>query len=266
MYTILQSFLDKIGLSKQEALLYLTALEAGPSRVADLARRAGIHRVATYALVERLEQKGLMRETASAKRPLVEAVHPREIEQLLKKQKRAIRKLELKFDELLPEFLQMYNRCAVRPRIQLYEGLAGLERMNQDIIETLKELPVKERVIYSYSNPSAIQKTFEGYIDQEDGFVTQRVLHQIKNNVIAPDNQYNETIHKRDSEHLRDMVLVPEKLFPFKNDMTLYHTKVAMQGFQHEFAGVIIESQEMHDDQFAIFQLAWRGARIHVSL
>lgn len=234
--------------------------------MADLARRAGIHRVATYALVERLVQKGLMREAAGVKRTLVEAVHPREIEHVLAKRKREARKLELKFEELLPQFLAVYNRCSVRPAIHMYEGVRGLEQMNQDIIETLKELPVRERVICSYANPSNIQKTFEGYIDQEDGFVTQRLMHQIKNKVIAPDTPLNETIHKDDKDHAREMMLVPEKLFPFKNDMTLYHTKVAMQGFQHEFVGVIIESKEIADDQRAIFQLAWQGARIHVSL
>ncbi|MDP2630609.1 MAG: helix-turn-helix domain-containing protein, partial [Candidatus Uhrbacteria bacterium] len=79
----IQSFLDRIGLSHQEAVLYVTALEMGASSVAQLAKRAGIHRVEAYALTAKLLQRGLARQTLSKGRKLFEAQHPRQLEQLI---------------------------------------------------------------------------------------------------------------------------------------------------------------------------------------
>ncbi|MCA9388115.1 MAG: hypothetical protein KC653_03625, partial [Candidatus Andersenbacteria bacterium] len=53
----------------------------------------------------------------------------------------------------------------------------------------------------------------------------------------------------------------PEELFPFRNDITIYGNKIALQALQNEFIGVIIESEELVRDQRAVFTLAWAGAK-----
>lgn len=257
----IQSFLDHIGLSRQEAVMYVTALETGASSVAQLAKLAGIHRVEAYALTAKLLQRGLARQTVSKGRKLFEAQHPRQLEQLIAGEHRRVRKLELAYDELLPELESLYKQVGSRPKVQFYEGIQGLEQMNQDIVDTLRVIPRDERVLYSYSNPPAVHERFEGYLDYEGGFVDQRKKYQIHNKVIVPDHPFVREMKRHGKEQLREMVILPPAVFPFKNDITVYHTKMAIQALGAELVGVIIDSKEIADDQRAIFTITWEGAK-----
>ncbi len=257
----IQSFLDRIGLSHQEAVLYIAAIEAGASSVAQLAKRAGIHRVEAYALTAKLLQRGLARQTMSKGKKLFEALHPRQLEQLVAGEHRRVRKLELAYDELLPELDLLYKKVGSRPKVHFYEGMQGLEQMNRDIIDTVRALPPEKREINSYSNPPIVLGRFEGYLDQEGGFVAQRKKYQIFNKVIVPDHPFVRQMKLHDAEELREMIILPPSLFPFRNDITLYHTKMAIQALGPELVGVIIESKEIADGQRAIFSVAWAGAK-----
>lgn len=257
----LQSFLERLGLTSNEQKLYHAALELGESTPSALAKRARIHRVASYALIDNLVHKGLLTETSAGHGKKVSPVHPRKLDVLIKKEYRRIKKLELKYDELLPELSALYAQASVHPRVEFYEGIKGLEMMNQGIIDTLKDLPPEQRITYSYSNPQRVHELFEDYVEQEGGYVDKRKQYGIHNKVIALDGPLTQEIEHRDEEELREMITLPRAHFPFKNDITIYANKMAVMALENELIGVVIESKEIIDDQLAIFELAWRGAQ-----
>lgn len=257
----MKSFLETLGLSQNEIKIYQAALDCGESSVTDLSKRARVHRVAAYALIDGLIKKGLLSQTSVKHGKLISAKHPRELRTLIKREQRELKKLELKYEELLPEMASMYSHSGVRARVQFYEGQEGLEQLNQDIIDTVKDLPEDERMTFSYSNPNRVDEVFEGYVFETDGYVDQRRTYGIWNTVIALDGSVTKKLVKKNEEDLREMIVLSEKYFPFTNDITIYANKVAIQALQHERIGVVIESQEIAQDQKAIFQLAWLGAQ-----
>lgn len=261
----LHLLLEKLGLSKNEIKVYETTLRLGQSKVAEVASAAQVHRVATYGLVDNLLSRGLLTEIKTKHGRLISANHPRHLLELLKNQQRQLKKIELKYEELLPDLLSLYRTSTVRPQVQYFEGIKGLEQINKDIIQTLSELPLKERVTLSYSNPNLVAERFEGYVSEEGGYIDQRKEFQIFNRAIALDGPLTKEIRGRDEEELREMIILPSTLFPYKNDITLYGNKMAIQALERELIGVVIESQEIVNDQRAIFELAWAGARSLVS-
>ena len=52
--------LKHIGLSENEAKVYLAMLELGPSPVLEIAAKAGINRPTAYAQIESLKKMGLV--------------------------------------------------------------------------------------------------------------------------------------------------------------------------------------------------------------
>jgi predicted transcriptional regulator len=257
------TFFESLGLSKNERKIYEAALELGETTAANLAKRAKIHRVATYALIDNLITKGLLTQTNVSKHgKRIAPTHPREIMQLIRKEQRELKKLELKYEEIMPELTALFQNASVFPRVQFFEGIVGLEKINSDIINTLKDLPEKQRITYSYSNPNKVHETFEGYLHEEGGYIDLRLRHRIHNKVIALDCEVSRDIHDRSVEMLCDMAILPTKLFPFKNDITIYGDKMAILALENEHIGVIIQSREIVDDQKAIFHLAWEGAKV----
>lgn len=256
----MKTFLENLGLSGNEIKVYQAALEIGESTATQLANRAKVHRVATYAIIDNLVNKGLLTQSGAKHGKRISATHPREIQTLIRKEQRRLKKMELKYHQVLPEFTALYQHASVLPRVQFFEGIRGLEQMNSDVINTLKELPEEERVTYSYSNPKVITELFEDYVLEEGGYIDKRKLYSIRNQVIALDSAATREIQKRDEQELRQMLILSEKQFPFKSDITIYANKIAIQALQKEFIGIIIESREIVQDQLALFHLAWAGA------
>lgn len=258
----IQRLLKKLDLTDNEIKIYLAALKLSEAKITDLAKESSIHRVAAYALVESLIKKGLLITIGSQYGRVISANSPRTIQQLLNDKKRKLRKVELKYQELLPNLLAMYKESGIRPHVKFFEGIKGLEQIHSDIIKTLSELPQEQRITYSYSNPKMIKERFEGYVDDPEGYVAQRKQYKIYNKAIAPDNDVSRDIATRNKEELRELIILPETMFPYKNDITIYGNKMAIESLSHELIGVVIESQDIVNDQKAIFELAWAGAQV----
>lgn len=255
------TFLERLGLSQNEIKLYQAALELGETTVTELAKAAKVHRVAAYPLVDSLVKRGLFSQTSAGHGRKIAAKHPRQITHVLKSKQREVRKMELQYEEVLPELTALFENSTNRPRLTFYEGAQLLEEMNTDIIETMKELPAHERQLYSYSNPNNVHTRFEDYVYETGGFVDQRRAHGIRNRVIAADSAISRELMQRSEENILEMVILSEKQFPFKNDITLYSNKMAIQALSNELVGVVIESKEIVQDQLAVFTLAWAGAQ-----
>lgn len=258
----IEPFLEKIGLTKNEAKVYVTTLQLGQASVAKLARMAAIHRVAAYPLVESLVKKGLLTMVRQKGGYAVIANHPRQFQSLIDDEKLSLRKVEIKYSDILPDLLAIFNKSNSSPTVKYFEGVQGLAQINTDILHTLSSLPEKERITYSYSNPNILDDRFEEYMNKEEGYINRRIGKMIRNKVIALDGPITRDIAKRDEQELREMIILSPSLFPFKNDITIYSNKIAIDALQHELVGVIIESAEIVEDQIAIFNLAWEGAKV----
>lgn len=187
--------------------------------------------------------------------------NPKHIQSFVLEKQRNLRKLELKIEEVLPELVAMYQQSPLKPKIKYFEGVDGLRQINFDTINPLSELPEDQRNIYSYSNPNLLHLTFEDYIYEKNGYLDLRKKFSIHNKVIALDGKVTRDIATRNEEELREMVILPEEIFPFKNDITIYSNKIAIESIRSEKIGVIIESSEIVQDQMAIFNLAWNSAK-----
>src|SRR5205809_8060710 len=55
--------LQRIGLSRYEALVFVNLARAGATTAGDIARASGVHRVQTYRALEGLEARGLVEAT-----------------------------------------------------------------------------------------------------------------------------------------------------------------------------------------------------------
>lgn len=239
----------------------MAALERGEASVSDLSRHSGIHRVACYPLIDELVQKKLLKQTEGTSGKIISAAHPRQLKAILQKQQRELRKMELKYEDVLPELTALFKGAVVRPRVQFYEGISGLEAINADIVDTMKEINVRKRTIQSYANPNVVHERFTDYVYQEGGIIDLRKEHSIFNRVIAVDGPITQDITQRDKEELRETIVLSEKQFPFRNDITLYGNKMAIMALRTELIGVVIESAEIIQDQCALFELAWLGAQ-----
>ena len=129
-----KKLLKSFGFSENEANVYLTSLEMGPSSVQDLAKRAKVSRVTTYAVIGTLTKRGLMSTVEKNKKKLFIAESP---ERLISFVNARVNEMEgaLKEVEASMHELKLIQR-GEKPVVKMFEGPEALKAIQDDLLKT----------------------------------------------------------------------------------------------------------------------------------
>lgn len=246
--------LENFGLNDKQAKVYLACLELGQETVTNIAHQAEVERVHVYYLLGQLAEKGLISESQSGKKRVFLATDPRQLVTIAQERFRLLK-------EGLPEILALTNLWEKKPKIRIYEGKEGLAQILEDMIITMKRLPVHEREILEYVSADIALSALPG---AQRSFINRRIKNKIRLRWIAPDTP---TARKFESEtkspeYFREMRLVDPDKFTLLTEMNIYGDKINLLGEKGQEIGIIIEHPEMAQSQREIFELAWVGAQI----
>lgn len=114
------------GLSEKEACVYVAALGSGPSSVLALARRAGTRRSSTYAVIEELIKKGLLRREEAGLKTKFVAESPEHLRDVMQQKMQ-------KVQGIIPSLLDLYAHQGVERLIRVYEGVAAMRTISAQI-------------------------------------------------------------------------------------------------------------------------------------
>ncbi|MBU0661460.1 hypothetical protein KKG22_04785 [Patescibacteria group bacterium] len=239
---LITEYLEKIGLSKKEAKVYLANLELGPSSIALIASRSGVKRTTVYEVMKSLKEKQLVSITGKGKKILYITTEPEKIKTILEQQMTL-------FSDILPQLRSLSKTARKRPTIQVFEGIEGLYSIYEDIIKEKKQL-------CSIVAFSKMQSDLSKKIAEE--FVKDRVKHNIFAQVIAPDSKTSIEWQKIDKQSAREMRLIDKEKYPFSIEISIYGNKTAFISFkENELFGVIIQSAEITKTMKLMFTFFW---------
>lgn len=123
--------LISFGLSKNEAIVYLTSLSAGASSVQKIAKMANLRRTTVYSLVDSLMSKGIMKTEIHGLKKLFTVENPEKLEGMIELKKERLR-------EILPELTAIHSLKSGESFIKYYEGPEGVKTVYNTILDDLK--------------------------------------------------------------------------------------------------------------------------------
>lgn len=242
--------LEKIGLSENEAKVYLAGLESGPSTAQMLAAKATVSRPTTYIMIESLIKRGLMSSFMKGKKNFFKAENPEGLGNLLDNELEKIQKRKQIFSELLPNLSKINTTAGVSPRARVFEDLVGLVQLQEDLIE----IASKTKLIYSMAA-----------VDDARNFVSKKsmqpVWKRIQENKIRVKSIY--TTSGAPQEHESDLWegrILPKEKFPFHGELTLYGNKATMITYGDKISAIQVEDESVSGLLKTMFELAWEEA------
>jgi predicted transcriptional regulator len=123
---------ESLGLSPNEAKMYLSLIEKGESSVSEIALAAGIHRRNAYDAIQRLVDKGLCFQIVSPGENKYNAVDPDKLTELLGEKQE-------KLATILPELRKKFEHRVASEEIYIYRGLEGQKNIWRDILRVGKD-------------------------------------------------------------------------------------------------------------------------------
>lgn len=246
--------LINLGLSQEEAKVYLAILELGGSYASNIARKSGQNRATCYHTLNNLAKKGLINSFTKNKTLWFNAEEPTKI---LKIQKEKLQKAK----NLVPQLLSISNTLGFKPKIRFYEGVEGVKTIFEDVLTSKEE-------ILSYTNIKKLGEMFPTFFRN---FCHQKVKNKIKTRYLSPEtgegvDLIDEYYPKKYDPNLLEVLLVNKEEFFFENEIAIYENKVSVLSLNpDEVIGLVIESPTLAKSMKSVFNLAWLGATAFVA-
>lgn len=244
----------KLGLTDEEAKVYLACLEINGGPVSTIARKAGVNRVSCYHTIENLLEKRLL---SQYNKNGVKCFAPEPPEQILRLAEEQVNVAK----GLLPELRSLASALAFKPKIRFYEGRDGVEKV------FLESLAAKGEIL-GYTNLKLVTEFFPAFFKE---YTNDRLRKRIKSRYLSPSTV--ESVHVIDAflpekydPNLIEILLVNKDQFPFDNEVLIFNDIVGIVSLnKDELLGLIVESPTFARTMKAVFDLAWLGATAFVA-
>ena len=244
----LESALESIGLSRQEAIVYLSALKLGVAKASQIAQKAGITREAVYYILKLLQKKGFVSEAIKSGVKYYSAVSPKRILEIIEEEKQ--QKTET-IQEVLHEFESLQKVALTRPQIEVYEGPEGFKTIVAKLVEK------ENQEICSY----VPEKTLHFLPTFHLQFRRRRRERNVRMRVITEKTSLMEEIKKKDKEELRETRFNDKIIKKIEAAYFILPDAIVMiRATEKEQIGVYIKEENTAKLQKNIFEQVWKAS------
>jgi len=127
--------LIEIGMTLNEAKVYLALLEIGSSTVVEISKKCKIHRPNVYDSLQKLIEKGIVSLIAKENTTYYQASNPAMLEMFLKEK-------EIKLQTILPNLNELFNMAKRKSFANVFEGINAVSKILYNLLEYKKEILV----------------------------------------------------------------------------------------------------------------------------
>ncbi len=131
--------LEKIGLTKNESITYLTIIKAGTVKSADILKKSGLNSGRIYDTLESLKHKGLISESLINGIKHFTAAPPDQLNEYYNQRLVQLKKEEIIIKQAIPQLKKIRNTTLEQSRSVIYKGLKGLKTAADEALENLKK-------------------------------------------------------------------------------------------------------------------------------
>ena len=130
--------LEKIGLTKNESIVYQTLLQLGTSKTGEILKKSGLNSGKIYEILESLKVKGLLSESLINNIKYFTAAPPSQILEYIKDKKEELEQEESIVKSALPELENLRNLTSKETKSVTYTGLRGIKTAADEALSSMK--------------------------------------------------------------------------------------------------------------------------------
>lgn len=248
--------LQQIGFTKSEANVYVCALKKGACSVSDLAQSSGLNRVTVHSIVERFEQRRIMKRFYEGKKRRLEVVDPIELQSIVDNERENIDRKSRQLASLMPNLRELYRKNQRHMIVLTFKGPDAFRKLCDNVLnsrETVFELANFDRLELSNS---------ESYVSD---FIPRRTKLSIDSRTLIVDSEHTKSlVEGKILPALGDSTVrhIENTWLPFTDFAFVYGATVGLYSPEHKEA-VVIRDKAMANLIGSLMSLAWeRGSSV----
>lgn len=236
----LKQVIECAGYTKNEARVYLAALEIGGGTVTDIADKSGLPRTTCLLAIRALQECGLVSYYVRLRRKFWVAENPQRLLSRTEEQQTLLR-------NALPKLQAMQRAAVDQPQVRVFRGLKETKCIFDDIIDT------KHHV----RSITAVELVLSLFDDIFRDFIARRHLNHLRVQLLTNPSPFVEYLRNNDEKELRETRLLPEGI-TLTNATFIYGGKTAIVSLSKSMpSGIIIDEPAFSATQEDIFRYLW---------
>jgi sugar-specific transcriptional regulator TrmB len=241
---------SKVGLTAEQAQIYESLLEHGPQSASELATSTPVKRTYAYSVCADLVKKGLIAQELRGRTTVFRALSPQQLITEAQTQKLKAELAQKELENILPTLKSKYNLAENKPVVTYFEGVEGIKKVYQDTLS--EKQPIDALVQTSEVHPEIYR-----WVTQE--YVKARIAAGIAVRAIVASGEKTEKYTELDKKELRETKVVDSTSFPFKHEINIYGTKLAIINHNKtaQLIGIIIDNPHIATTFRSWFDLTW---------
>ncbi len=244
----LLEIIEQCGLDTSEAKTYLALLELGSGTHHDIAKISGLNRTATYGVIERLQEKGIVSTVKKVRKTVLSPIKP---QRLLHIQKEHVVALEKHIDELN----YLFTSIRKEPYVTFYTGQKGLKTVLDMIVTEAKEVLI-------YGDGDAFNRSAP---ELSEHYSHKRKIRGIASKMLLKATPATiATAEKNRKTNTAQSKLVQIRLIPagysIVGGFDVFNEKVVMYSYDETNAVVVVDSVIVSRMMRSIFEMLWNMA------
>lgn len=236
--------LKDIGLSEDEANVYLSTLSLGVTSVLKIARATNIKRTTIYGIIDSLKEKGLMRVELKGLKQFYAAENPERLEIMLERRKSD-------FSKMLPEFQALYGLKGGESTIKYYTGLAAMHDIYRD---TLKEIRPHEDYLVIANQ----EKWYNLDPKFALSYIEERAKLPIKTRALFQDSSIARE-HKKIERNFNEQIKILPNTQSLNVDTVLLPEKLIVLELTPPYMTIVIENKSVVALHKEMFEIIWKS-------
>ena len=242
--------LMEIGLTKNEAIVYLALLKLGESKTGEIIKEARFKSGKLYNVLDYLIEKGLVAFVVKNNVKYYQAQNPKKLQEYLKSQKKELEEKEKDLLEQMPDLSSLYSGRKELCQVKVYEGVEGVRTA---LFYFLDKLPRKS-TINLYGANDEVERDIILRWRQYDEVCEEK---KINTKIIMT------TISKKGREKRKKQKGL--KIYKFLkgtdvSNFTVCKNIVLLFNFKH-LNCILIENSEYAKQFKELFQFLWNNAK-----
>ena len=246
--------LQKLGLNKSEAKVYLALLELGSSSAGSITDKAQVSPSKIYWILEKLLQKGLVSYIIKAKTKYYSAASPEKLKEYLDEEKKKIESREDLLDEMLPKLKRMQRLAQEKQEAEIFVGFPAMKNAYFTMYDSAKK--GDEHLVFLRSGEEEGKPRAVLFFNRLHG---KSVEIGLKRKLLSRDNAASRSLFskgpyaKRKNDEVRFIDICPEGINILNNYVLFMH-------LADKPICVLVTSKQMADDYRKLFFEMWDKA------
>ncbi len=224
--------LETIGLGDKQIRVLLVLLQSGPMLASAVARAGKLNRSTGYVILKELQERGLVSSAKSDGVMRYQSIAPELLPGYIERKREELAESKKEVEEILPQIKLLRAKRGALPKVQFFEGKAGLERAYEDTLDNNSEKMLRDitgiRAVYS-----ALDQKFVNY------YLEKRAKLGIGGKTIVQAGELGEKTKADDAKYGRTTKFIPAK-FNFDGEVSIYGDKVALFSYAKEYPVALI--------------------------